>query len=117
MELRTLLGRYFPRRFSETWCGLFVQSKPINQYSDKELRLIEEMLHSWELVPNGTEGYNRAEVTAGGVDTKGISSKTMEAKNVAGLYFIGEVLDVTGHLGGYNLHWAWASAHAAGEYA
>jgi predicted Rossmann fold flavoprotein len=117
MELRTLLGQRFPRRFAETWCDLFVPSKPLVQYSDKELKSIEDLLHAWVVTPNGTEGYSRAEVTAGGVDTEGISSKTMEAKKVRGLYFIGEVLDVTGQLGGYNLHWAWASGHAAGQFA
>jgi hypothetical protein len=117
IELRTLLGRYFPKRFAETWCELFASSKPLVQYAEKELRSIEDRLHAWEIKPAGTEGYNRAEVTAGGVDTEGISSKTMEARTVAGLFFIGEVLDVTGQLGGYNLHWAWASGHAAGQFA
>ncbi len=117
IELRTLLGRRLPRRFAETWCGLFVPSKPLVHYSDRELKSIGDLLHAWAITPNGTEGYSRAEVTAGGVDTEGISSKTMEAKNVRGLYFIGEVLDVTGELGGYNLHWAWASGHAAGQFA
>lgn len=117
MELKTLLGRYFPKRFAETWCDLFAPSKPIIQYSDKELRSIGEGLHAWKINPQGTEGYNNAEVTTGGIDTEGISSKTMEAKKVHGLYFIGEVLDVTGHLGGFNLHWAWASGHAAGQFA
>lgn len=117
MELKTLLARHFPKRFAEAWCALFAPSKPLIQYTDKELRGIESRLHAWEIRPNGTEGYRAAEVTAGGVDTSGISSKTMEAKNVSGLYFIGEVLDVTGRLGGYNLHWAWASGHAAGQFA
>ncbi len=117
MELRTLLNRFFPRRFAETWCALNAPSKPMIQYPDKDLRLIGERLHAWEIIPAGTDGYRTAEVTAGGVDTDGISSKTMEAKDVPGLYFIGEVLDVTGQLGGYNLHWAWASGFAAGQYA
>lgn len=117
MELKTLLGRYVPKRFAETWCDLYAPSKPVKQYSDKDLRSIAEHLHAWEIRPEGLEGYDNAEVTVGGVDTKGISSKTMEAKSVPGLYFIGEVLDVTGHLGGYNLQWAWASAHAAGQFA
>ena len=117
MELKTLLGRWFPKRFAETWCDLFVPSKPIIQFSNKDLRSIVTHLHSWEIKPRATEGYGNAEVTVGGVDTIGISSKTMEARIVPGLFFIGEVLDVTGHLGGYNLHWAWASGHAAAEYA
>ncbi len=117
IELKTFLGRWFPKRFAETWCELFAPSKPIIQYSDKDLRSIEARLHAWEIKPQATEGYHNAEVTVGGVDTAGISSKTMEARTTPGLYFIGEVLDVTGHLGGYNLHWAWASGHAAGQYA
>jgi predicted Rossmann fold flavoprotein len=116
-EMRTLLNQYFPRRFSQTWCDLSATSKPLVQYSDRELRLITDRLHSWEIRPSATEGYRGAEVTAGGIDTAELSSKTMETKKVQGLYFIGEVLDVTGHLGGYNLHWAWASGHAAGQYA
>jgi len=117
MELRTLLGRLLPKRLAETLCLLFFASRPMNQYPDKELRSIAEKLHGLALTPGGTEGYDTAEVTAGGVDTEGISSKTMEARAMPGLYFIGEVLDVTGHLGGYNLHWAWASGHAAGGVA
>ena len=117
MELRNLLAGYVPRRFAETWCGHMMIEKPPNQTSDKELKKIANSLHAWEIVPNGTEGYKTAEVTAGGLDTDELSSKTMEAKNVPGLYFIGEVMDVTGELGGYNLHWAWASGYAAGQYA
>ena len=117
MEMRTLLNQFFPKRFAQTWCDLYLPSKPIVQYSDKELRLIASQLHSWTIRPAATEGYQSAEVTAGGVDTVELSSKTMESKKAPGLYFIGEVLDVTGHLGGYNLHWAWASGHAAGQYA
>jgi predicted Rossmann fold flavoprotein len=117
IELKTFLARWFPKRFGETWCDLVAPSKPIIQYSDKDLKAIEARLHAWEIKPQATEGYHNAEVTVGGVDTAGISSKTMEARTTPGLYFIGEVLDVTGHLGGYNLHWAWASGHAAGQYA
>lgn len=117
MEMRTLLNQFFPKRFVQAWCDLYLTSKPISQYSDRELRLIANQLHSWMIRPNATEGYKNAEVTAGGVDTADLSSKTMESKKAPGLYFIGEVMDVTGHLGGYNLHWAWASGHAAGQYA
>lgn len=117
LELKTLLCRYFPKRFGEVWCGLFMPSRPMNRFSEKALRAVAALLHSWEIKPHDTEGYRNAEVTTGGVDTKCISSKTMEALAVPGLYFIGEVLDVTGHLGGYNLHWAWASGHAAGQFA
>ena len=77
---------------------------------------IAHFLHHWTIVPQGTEGYTKAEVTAGGIDTDELSSKTMEAKEVPGLYFIGEVVDVTGHLGGFNFQWAWACGFAAGQY-
>lgn len=117
VELYNLLSGHFPRRFAETWCGHWVRSKPLNQCSDKELKEIADGLHGWEVLPKGTEGYDIAEVTAGGVSTDELSSKTMEAKKVPGLYFIGEVVDVTGELGGYNLHWAWASGFAAGQFA
>ena len=117
MELRTLLGEHLPKRLAEVWCGLMADTKPLDQTSDRELKEIAEGLHTWRVLPKGTEGYGTAEVTAGGVDTDELSSKTMEAKKVPGLYFIGEVVDVTGELGGFNLHWAWASAHAAGESA
>ena len=117
MELRNLLAAYFPKRFAQTWCEHMIRSKPVNQYADKELQEIAKTLHAWEVMPKGTEGYEIAEVTAGGVDTDALSSKTMQAKDAAGLYFIGEVQDVTGELGGYNLHWAWASGFAAGQYA
>ncbi len=79
------------------------------------LRRIARQLHRWSVVPSGTEGYAKAEVTAGGVDTRALSSKTMECREVPGLYFIGEVVDVTGHLGGFNFQWAWASAAAAAD--
>jgi predicted Rossmann fold flavoprotein len=117
MELHTLLAGHLPKRFVQTWCDHMIISKPINQCSDKELNSIAEGLHAWKIVPKGTEGYDVAEVTAGGVNTDELSSKTMEAKKMPGLYFIGEVVDVTGLLGGYNLHWAWASGYAAGQFA
>jgi predicted flavoprotein YhiN len=89
----------------------------MNRFSTKELEKIRAQLHRWQLEPDGTEGFAKAEVTAGGVDTDELSSQTMESKRIAGLYFIGEVVDVTGHLGGYNFQWAWASGFAAGQYA
>lgn len=89
-----------PRRFVSKWREIYLE-KPIE---------------SWEVVPSGTEGYSKAEVTIGGVDTRELSSKTMEARRVPGLYFIGEVVDVTGHLGGFNFQWAWSSGFAAGQY-
>jgi predicted Rossmann fold flavoprotein len=117
MEMHNMLTKYFPKRLAQTLCEHWHCAKPINQCSDKELKAIAEALHAMELLPRRTEGYVNAEVTSGGVDTDGLSSKSMEAKNVPGLYFIGEVVDVTGELGGYNLHWAWASGYAAGQFA
>ncbi|MGB1907208.1 MAG: NAD(P)/FAD-dependent oxidoreductase, partial [Spongiibacter sp.] len=88
--------------------------KMLAEFSDRELRRISGLLHQWQVKPSGTEGYRTAEVTRGGVDTDQISSKTMEAKHQPGLYFIGEVLDVTGWLGGFNFQWAWSSGYSAG---
>jgi predicted Rossmann fold flavoprotein len=116
MELANLLGQFLPRRFAQAWCELHGPSRPLKLYSKKELSETARELHGWQLRPDGTEGYKKAEVTAGGVDTDELSSKTMEARRVPGLYFIGEVVDVTGHLGGYNFQWAWASGYAAGQY-
>jgi hypothetical protein len=117
VELSNLLSEYLPRRFSRTWCELYAPSRPLCQYTEKELKDIAYQMHHWTIRPEGTEGYGNAEVTAGGVDTEELSSKTMEAKKVSGLYFAGEVVDVTGQLGGYNLQWAWASGFVAGQYA
>ena len=117
MEMKNLLSLYFPGRFIQKWCEMYIRSKPVCRYSDKELEEIIRCLKNWEIKPAGTEGYSRAEVTLGGVDTDELSSKKMEAKKVPGLYFIGEVVDVTGQLGGYNLQWAWSSGYAAGRYA
>jgi predicted Rossmann fold flavoprotein len=117
IEMHNLLSGLLPKRLAQTWCQHRIVSKPLDQTSDRELQEIAKGLHAWEMVPKGTEGYATAEATAGGVDTDELSSKTMEAHKVPGLYFIGEVVDVTGELGGYNLHWAWASGHAAGQYA
>lgn len=117
MELKNFLPQYLPKRFIQKWCDLYIQPKPICQYTDRELNRISHQIHNWEIKPKETEGYKKAEVTLGGIDTDELSSKTMEAKKVAGLYFIGETVDVTGQLGGYNLHWAWASGYAAGQYA
>jgi len=117
MQINNLLAAYFPKRFAQAWCDIRRIDKPVNQTSDKELKAIATELHAWHVLPKGTEGYETAEVTAGGVDTDDLSSKTMEAKSVSGLFFVGEVVDVTGLLGGYNLHWAWASGYVAGQYA
>ncbi|MDI6745099.1 MAG: NAD(P)/FAD-dependent oxidoreductase [Thermodesulfovibrionales bacterium] len=117
VEMKNLLSRYLPRRFAHIWCEFYFSSRPLCQYNEKDLLTTSRLIHGWSIKPAGTEGYRTAEVTAGGVDTNELSSKTMEAKKVTGLYFIGEVIDVTGHLGGYNLHWAWASGWIAGQYA
>jgi len=115
-ELVNVLAKIYPKRFAETWCELNFATKPVNRINDKEIDRIIYLLHNWVIVPKGTEGFGKAEVTKGGVDTDELSSKTMGAKKVPGLYFIGEVVDVTGWLGGYNFQWAWASGFAAGKY-
>ncbi len=114
--LSTILDRYLPKRFVKLWCDLYSESRPINRYSRNELDSIARSLHEWRLPAEGPEGFNKAEVTLGGVDTDELSSRTMESRKVPGLYFLGEVIDVTGHLGGYNLHWAWASGYAGGQF-
>ena len=93
----------------------FIQDEAIAQLSKVRLENLVNLTHHWQFVPNGTEGYRTAEVTMGGVDTHDISSKTMESNHVQGLYFIGEVLDVAGWLGGYNFQWAWSSAYACAQ--
>ena len=125
MLLSNYLALHLPKRFIEAWIrhlsgGLssgthYAENKPLNQYADKELQLLADQLHDWQIIPTGTLGYSKAEVTRGGVDTHALSSRTMQSNNVPGLYFIGEVLDVTGHLGGYNFQWAWSSGYAAGQ--
>jgi predicted Rossmann fold flavoprotein len=114
-ELKTLLAEVLPKRFAQRLCEHWMTSKPLRQYNAPELRDLAGLLGSWPLVASGTEGYRTAEVTLGGVDTDGLSSTTMMSRHVQGLYFIGEVVDVTGWLGGYNFQWAWASGHAAGS--
>ena len=120
-ELKTLLADVFPKRFAqrlcEVWLAHLQPTRPIRQFTLPQLREIAGILHHLPLVASGTEGYRTAEVTLGGVDTDGVSSSTMESRHVPGLYFVGEVLDVTGWLGGYNFQWAWASGHAAGSVA
>ena len=115
IELVNLLSSYLPRRFAQAWCDLYGASRPLKQYNGKELQEIADNIHRLQLAPAGTEGFKKAEVTVGGVSTAELSSQTMEASRVPGLYFIGEVVDVTGQLGGYNFQWAWASAFAAGQ--
>jgi len=116
-ELRTVLGEVLPKRFAQRLCEVWLPSKPMRQYNEPELREIAATLRQWPVVASGTEGYRTAEVTLGGVDTRELSSSTMQSARVPGLYFIGEVVDVTGWLGGYNFQWAWASGRAAGEVA
>jgi predicted flavoprotein YhiN len=115
MLLDNFLTQYLPKRLAEVWCKHFSENKPLNQFSEKTLTIIANQLHNWKIIPTGTLGYSKAEVTCGGVDTQALSSKTMQANAVPGLFFIGEVVDVTGHLGGYNFQWAWASGFAAGQ--
>ena len=117
VDMHNMLSEYLPSRLAKAWCTSNIHSKPVNQYNDKELKGIAHQLHNWEIKPDSTEDYRTAEVTLGGVDTNELSSKTMESRKVKGLYFTGEVIDVTGQLGGYNLHWAWASGFVAGQFA
>ncbi|WP_315569380.1 NAD(P)/FAD-dependent oxidoreductase [Haemophilus parahaemolyticus] len=116
LQLKTVLSRYLPKKLVELWFEQhLLKDQVIAQLSKAELQHLDQFIHHWQFIPNGTEGYRTAEVTMGGIDTDHISSKTMEAKAVPGLYFIGEVLDVTGWLGGYNFQWAWSSAYACAE--
>lgn len=116
--ISSLLTQYLPKRFIQAWVKSLPTNaiKPMKQYNDNELQQMSLRLTNWQIIPSGTVGYKKAEVTQGGVDTSQLSSKTMEVKQVPGLYFIGEVVDVTGHLGGFNFQWAWSSGHAAGQY-
>jgi predicted Rossmann fold flavoprotein len=111
-----LLTKSIAQSFCDTYCAGGGEIRPINQYTPKELQAIASVFHCWEIMPAGTEGYRTAEVTLGGVDVDFLSSKTMEAKRQPGLFFIGEVVDVTGHLGGFNFQWAWASGFAAAQF-
>jgi predicted Rossmann fold flavoprotein len=114
-ELKTVLGEVFTKKMAALLTDRWFASKPMKQYTPAGVRDIADKLGAWRVVPAGTEGYRTAEVTLGGVDTRELSSKTMESLKSPGLYFIGEVLDVTGHLGGFNFQWAWASGHAAAQ--
>ncbi|MSV27632.1 MAG: hypothetical protein EXQ52_02655 [Bryobacterales bacterium] len=114
-ETKTIVAAHLPKRLTDLWFKRNVQSRPVATASDRELERLAGALHNWEILPRGIEGYEKAEVTAGGVDTDDLSAKTLEVRAVRGLHFIGEVVDVTGHLGGFNFQWAWASGHAAGK--
>ncbi len=115
-QIKTVLCKHLPKRVVTTFIAEAQLEKSLADTSHKEFEAIAHTLQQWQIKPAGTEGYRTAEVTTGGIDCDAISSKTMEAKEVAGLYFIGEVLDVTGWLGGYNFQWAWASGWCAGQY-
>jgi len=116
-QLPTLLAQRLPKRFAQQWCAAHGAAMPMKQLGETRLREIAGLLHDWQVLPSGTLGFQKAEVTCGGVATRGLSSKTMGVVDVPGLHFIGEVVDVTGWLGGYNFQWAWASGHAAGQFA
>ncbi|MEO7430985.1 MAG: NAD(P)/FAD-dependent oxidoreductase [Dokdonella sp.] len=114
-ELRTVIAERLPKRFAQRLCDVWLPGKPMRQFRETELRAMATVLSDFPLIASGSEGYRTAEVTLGGVDTDELSSTTMQSKRVPGLYFVGEVVDVTGWLGGYNFQWAWASGHAAGS--
>ncbi|MFM2588395.1 NAD(P)/FAD-dependent oxidoreductase [Vibrio sp. TBV020] len=116
-SLKNTLAKVLPKRLVEVLIDRKVlQDKPLKQFNSKQLSEITHTLENWQIMPNGTEGYRTAEVTLGGVDTNYLSSKTMECKQISGLYFIGEVMDVTGWLGGYNFQWCWSSGFVAGQW-
>ncbi|MDO8942288.1 MAG: NAD(P)/FAD-dependent oxidoreductase [Desulfobacterales bacterium] len=115
-ELKTLLREHLPERLAHRFLDLHGQSRPVHQLTERDGAAVARIFHHWQIQPGGTEGYGKAEVTRGGIDTRELSSKTFESRNVPGLYFIGEVLDVTGWLGGFNFQWAWASGHCAGLF-
>jgi predicted Rossmann fold flavoprotein len=113
--LHNVLADVLPRRFAQRLCEAWLEDRPMKQFDAKPLREMAALLSRFPVVASGTEGYRTAEVTLGGVDTRELSSTTMESRRVPGLYFIGEVVDVTGWLGGYNFQWAWACADACGK--
>ncbi|HEY9784600.1 MAG TPA: NAD(P)/FAD-dependent oxidoreductase [Candidatus Obscuribacterales bacterium] len=114
-EIKKLLAEILPKRFAERFCEMNQIRGNLSELSEKRMSQLSDALSAWEIYPSGTVGYKKAEVTRGGVDTAELSSKTMETRKVPGLYFVGEVVDVTGWLGGYNFQWAWASGFSAGQ--
>lgn len=116
LGLKTVLAEQLTRRVAQRWCEVWLTDKPMAELSDADIKKVVQHCQPWTVWPAGTEGYRTAEVTYGGIDTDALSSKTMECKDYPGLFFIGEVVDVTGHLGGHNFQWAWASAYAAGHF-
>ncbi len=121
LHLQSLRAEHLPRRFAQEWCALLggakLVTRPIFELGHRDIALVVEQLNAWPLMPSGTLGFAKAEVTLGGVSTDALSSKTMEARAMPGLFFIGEVVDVTGWLGGYNFQWAWSSGWVAGQFA
>jgi predicted Rossmann fold flavoprotein len=114
-ELKTVLGEFLPKRLAQRLCEIQLGNRPLRQNTAGDLHALCELLQNWRISPSDTEGYRTAEVTLGGVSTDELSSTNMQSKKVPGLYFIGEVVDVTGHLGGFNFQWAWSSGWAAGQ--
>ncbi len=114
--LMTLLGAILPKRVVQKFIEISGYDKPVNQYSEKDIEKAGKLFREWKVIPSGTEGFEKAEVTKGGIDTNELSSKTFETNKIKGLYFIGEVIDVTGWLGGYNFQWAWSSGYCAGQF-
>ena len=115
-DLKTCLADHLPARLAHAFVARDGLDKRVNQLTTAEIQLLAKLFHRWRVRPPGTAGYGKAEVTLGGADTAALSSKTFEARRVPGLYFIGEVVDVTGWLGGFNFQWAWASGYCAGQY-
>jgi predicted Rossmann fold flavoprotein len=115
-EMATALAGFLPKRLARTIADVTGGPERIADFSDMHLLNVAAAVKQWRVRPNGTEGYRTAEVTLGGVDTSGLSSKTFETRSIPGLHFIGEVVDVTGHLGGFNFQWAWSSGYAAGRH-
>lgn len=113
--LRTLLGQVLTRRVAQRWCELWLEDQPLEQLGEEDIAQVLDRCQPWQVWPAGTEGYRTAEVTLGGVSTAALSSKTLACRDHPGLHFIGEAVDVTGHLGGHNFQWAWASGQAAGQ--
>lgn len=115
-KLKTVLAQWLPKRLVAALIDDALLENPLQHLNQEQIQTVSDAIHEWALRPNGTEGYRTAEVTLGGIDCDALSSKTMQCQNVPGLYFIGEVLDVTGWLGGYNFQWAWSSGWCAGQY-
>ena len=116
-QLGNTLGQWLPQRLADVWLALqqLPADRPMPELRDRDIAKLAESLSRWQIVPSGTEGFRKAEVTAGGVDTRELDSRSMQSRRQPGLYFVGEVVDVTGWLGGYNFQWAWSSAFACAQ--